>query len=455
MQDIYASFDSVGASLSDYELTMRQIPDIQWERSAKRNAPSLFVGNKKEEEDWIAANAAEVPPPKQPIKLLEKGFEMLSKTFDAFEVTMAGKQPRGPNVGANKDEGTTPRRAAPVALMRGWKEDKRARPSSHVPAASANRSKKSKERTARDSTPVAQMIGHKTSERTSEHKGSTSRMNGVEKNADEGIPAKKMFSITQRTKSLERSSTYSPPSTASKGSPPQRAIKRANIGIEDDRATTEKPQHHGSDNSQLITQRPKSSKRSSTFSPPNTSSKRSPLRTIKRARTQIEDDLASEKPQHLGSDKTRPIIQKSKTLKRSSTLSTPNTSSKGSPVRTIKQAAARTENDLAATEKPQHRGSNTPQARADTNNKHASSESNDIVGIDTSSQAHASKGDIANGPKSQGGSSSPHKQKDLAIDRYGYSPVKEKSARDPQQPPRKYKTCEYSIKTARYKPMLI
>ena len=288
---------------------MRQIPDIQWERSAKRNYPGLFVGNEEEEEDWIAANAAEVPPPKQPIEILERGFGMLSRTFDVFEVSMSGKQPRGPKGGARK-EATTPRHGAPVALMNGWKEDKRATPSSDVLTASADRSKKSKERTARNSAPVAQMNGHKTSERTSERNSSTNTVHGVRNSVEDGHPAKEKFPSTQRTESSKRSSTYSPPSTKPKGSPPIRAIKRSNMGIKNDRVTTENLPGRGSDNSQSITQRTKSSKRSSTFSPPNTSSKGSPVRTIKRAKTGIENNLATELPQHHRRDNPQRDTQK-------------------------------------------------------------------------------------------------------------------------------------------------
>lgn len=376
---------------------MQQIPDIQWKRSAKRNPPGLFVGN-DEDEDWIAANAAEVPPPKQPVAILEKGFEMLGRTFDAFESTIAGKQPEGQKGGSKEEDRTTQSHGAPVALKNGWTKDKRATPLNGEMAAPANGTKIIEGRTARNSAPVAQMNGHKTSEHTSSHDESTNGINyGVGNKGEERLPAKEQLPIIQKTKS---------------------------------------------------------SKRSSTLSPPNTSSKGSPVRDIKRAKTSIEDNLATEKPQHRGSITPQPITPRSKSSKRSSTFSPPNTSSKGSPVRTIKRAKTGMENNLA-TEKPQRRGSDNPQAAAGAKNKHSKSKPHEIDGIDISNKTSAPKGNTANGPKSHGGSSSPTEQDNPPTTKYGYSPVKEKSARDLQLSPKKYKTCEYLINTARHESMLI
>ena len=402
----------MGESLSDYELTMQQIPDIDWDNSSKRNVSGLFVGSSADEdEDWLTANAAEVPPPKQPIEILERGFEMLVRTFDAFELNLAGKQPKGPSRGSKQDEETPVRNSAPVAQM-----------------------------------------NVQTRGRTSGHKGSTNGIHGVGNSVEGRLSARKMFPVTQRAKSPKGSSTYSPPSTKSKGSPVQ-AIKGANMIIERELAT-EKPKHCGSDNPQPVTQRSKSSKRSSTISPPDMSSKGSPVRTIKRAKMGIEKEFATEKPQQSVSDEPQLITHRPKLSKRSSTISPPSTSSKSSPVRTIKRAKTRIENDIPA-EKPQHRGSDSPQAGAATNNKYVQSKSDNTVGIDTSNKIRAPKGHCADGPKMHANSSSPTKQEDSPISKYGSSPVKQTSPRDAQQSPKKVTKCEYQIDIAGYKPRLI
>lgn len=65
---------------------MQQISDAQWQCSAKGRG--LEQSSKSQDFEWNARNVAEIPPPKPPVEILERAFEMLAKTFDVFDFAM-------------------------------------------------------------------------------------------------------------------------------------------------------------------------------------------------------------------------------------------------------------------------------------------------------------------------------------------------------------------------------
>lgn len=86
VHNLYEGFDNIGKTLTAFEKTMSEVSDTHWRESAKPGDERM--PDDLEDEDWIKANAAQVPDPKPPIEILERGFVALHGTFDAFESFM-------------------------------------------------------------------------------------------------------------------------------------------------------------------------------------------------------------------------------------------------------------------------------------------------------------------------------------------------------------------------------